>query len=196
MTKSNGEMWLALICLGISLSILGIGTTLPKKEVSGGLNLCESSQGDRGYLSGIVTSVTKKNGDLLVNLTEGTEGCTGLLMADYNAKGKLLPGNRVKVKVKVVQDRIFQLVSNDILIDPTVVDTQGATEKPEKIEILIRKRPEFSTGDTYALFAINVKGEMLNLKINKKIAEEIQYNRPVFVYYYQSTKVVSGLEYH
>lgn len=155
MTKSNGEMWLALICLGISLSILGIGTTLPKKEVSGGLNLCESSQGDRGYLSGIVTSVTKKSGDLLVNLTERTEGCTGLLMADYNAKGKLLPGNRVKVKVKVVQDGMFQLVSNDILIDPTVVDTQGATEKPEKIEILIRKRPEFSTGDTYALFAIN-----------------------------------------
>ncbi|MEH1863257.1 MAG: hypothetical protein V7L21_35815 [Nostoc sp.] len=194
--KSNGEMWIAVICLSVSLGILGLGTTLPRGSKAGGLNLCESSAGERGYLSGIVTSVTKKNGDLLVNLTEGTQGCGGLLMADYNAKGKLLPGNRVKVKVKVLEEGMYQLVSNDILIDPTVVDTHGGTETPEKIEILIRQRPEFSTGDTYALFPINVKGEMLNLKIDKKIAEEIQYNRPVFVYYYESTKVVSGLEYH
>ncbi|MHC5719839.1 MAG: hypothetical protein ACYTX0_49350, partial [Nostoc sp.] len=114
-SKSKGEMTLALICLGISLSILGLGTTLPKKEISEGLNLCKSSTEDRGYLSGIVTSVTKQNGDLLVNLTEGTEGCTGLLIADYNAKGKLLPGNRVKVKVKVVQEGMFQLISDNIL---------------------------------------------------------------------------------
>ncbi|MEH2044414.1 hypothetical protein [Nostoc sp.] len=149
--KSNGEMWLALIALTISFGILGIGATLPRGSKAGGLTLCEASTGVRGYLSGIVTSVTKKNGDLLVNLTEGTQGCGGLLMADYNAKGKLLPGNRVKVKVKVLKEGMYQLVSNDILIDPTVVDTQGATEKPEKIEILIRQRPEFGTGDTYAL---------------------------------------------
>ncbi len=194
--KSSGEIWLALGLLTISLAVLGYGTTLPKEEKAEGLTLCKSSVGDRGYLSGIVTSAEKRNGDLLVNITEGTEGCSGLLMADYNAKGKLLPGNRVKVKVKVVQDGMYQLVSNNILVDPTVVNTEGATETPAKIEILIRQEPEFSSSDTYALFPIRVKGDVLNLKINKKIAEQIQYNKPVFVYYYPSTKVVTGLEYH
>ncbi|MEH2060277.1 MAG: hypothetical protein V7K97_29915 [Nostoc sp.] len=194
-TKSNGEIKLALICLGISLSILWVGTTLPKKESAEGLTICNSSNGDRGYISGIVTSVEKVNGKLNVSITEGTEGCEGLLIASPDKSGKLLPGSRIKAKVNVVQQGMYQLIG-DVSVDPTVVNTEGNTEKPVKLEVMIRVHPEFAEVDKYAIFPINVKGEILNLKIDKKKAAEIRYNEPLFVYYYESTHVVTGFEYH
>ncbi|PHM11697.1 hypothetical protein [Nostoc sp. 'Peltigera malacea cyanobiont' DB3992] len=193
MTKSNGEMYLALGFLTISIGILAVGTTLPKKEVQG-MTLCSSKAGDIGYVSGIITSVRKEGSKLTVNLTEGTKGCDSVLFAKVYQFKNLEAGKRIKFKAKTIDEGMYDL-KGEAEIDPTVVDTNGETEQPTKITAYITERPHFYTGNNLALLAIYVEPKTLNLKIDEGNSNQILLNKTATVYYYASTKVVTSIEY-
>lgn len=190
----KGEIYIALGLLAISLGILGVGSTLPKPNTTG-VNICNAKEGDKGYFKGIVTSVEKSNGKLLVNITEGTKGCKVLLTAHYNMMGKLTVGSRIKFLAVAETEGILKLTSDSIEKDPTVVDTEGNTETPESIKVRISDLPYFRGSDSYGELSINLgTGIPLDLKIDQKKAKEIILDQPIKIYYYPSTKVISQIE--
>ncbi|MEH2044093.1 hypothetical protein [Nostoc sp.] len=191
--NDKGELTLAIGLLIISLGILGIGTTLPKKTTEG-MTICNAKVGDTGYMQGLITDISKEAGKLSIQLTEGTAGCNGLLLAASSNSVNLKVGNRIKVKVKVVGDGMYNLI-NQAEIDPTVVDTLGNTEETIKLELTFSSKPELYGSDKYAVITVNTNEGRLKLKIDKEKLSQIRLNQPGSLTYYASTKVVSSVDY-
>lgn len=190
----KGEIYIALGLLAISLGILGVGSTLPKNNTEG-ITLCNAKEGNRGYFNGVITSVTKEENKININLTEGSQGCKILLIANYNMIGKLTVGNRIKFLAVVETEGILKLASNNIEKDPTVMDTGSNTESPESIKVKISELPEFKGSSEYTELSINLgTGIPLDLKIDEKKVKEIILNQPIQIYYYPSTKVINQIK--
>ncbi|MEH1960914.1 MAG: hypothetical protein V7L05_13725 [Nostoc sp.] len=106
----------------------------------------------------------------------------------------LKTGTRIKFKAKTIDEGMYDLIG-EAEIDPTVVDTNGETEKPTKITAYITERPHFYTGETLALLPIYMEPRTLKLKIDEGNSNQIILNKTATVYYYLSTSVVTSIEY-
>lgn len=164
--NDKGELFLAIGLLGISLGILGFGTTLPKKTTEG-MTICNAKVGDTGYMQGLITEISKDAGKLSIQLTEGTQGCNGVFLAASSNNVNIKVGNRIKVKVKVVGEGMYNLISQAEL-DGTVVDTLGNTEQVVEMKLTFHSKPELYGTDKYAVISINTENQgQLKLGIDK-----------------------------
>lgn len=194
MKENKGALILTIGLLGLGLAILGIGTTQPRKYTEG-MTLCSDNKvGDVGFIQGIITDKTKSYGRLSLQIKEGTQGCTGLLTTDVSNFVNLDVGNRIKGKVKIVADGMYELIG-EAQLDPTVVDENGETEDINTIKVRINTRPKFYVGAKYAGFSINRKDGFLNLKIKEAIADQIRIGEIATIYYYSSTKEIKEIKY-
>jgi hypothetical protein len=190
----KGELTLAIAGLGISFAILGIGTTLPQKTTQG-MTICNAKTGETGYMQGLITDISKNAGKLSIQLTEGSNGCNGLLFAASSNDVNLKVGNRVKIKVKVVGDGMYNLI-NQAELDGTVVDTSGNTEAVTTLKLTFHSKPELYGNDKYAVISINTKNQgQLKLGIDKEKLAQIRLEQEGTLTYYPSTKIVSSVSY-
>lgn len=198
-TKTDKSLvWIILGILGVCLGGLFLASSVQKPSTSE-INYCaEDSQQSKGVVRGIVTDISRQtNGNLLVSLTSGTEGCSTVVSSRRHFFNYTRVGDRIKFKAS--QSGEFLTVESTPEIDPTVVDSQGNIGEVITIEAAWVRKPKLLDIQDSMLITINHREKdgsttQHEVEISRKQIEQIELGKRYQISYYKDTKKIADLK--
>jgi hypothetical protein len=188
MKKDNSVIWLTLGLLGVSLSVLFLGGNMQKPSTTE-INYCTEGSQSKGVVRGIVTDISRQpDGNLLVSLTSGTEGCSIVASSRRKYFNYIKIGDRVKFQASQSGD--FLTVESTPEIDPSVVDNNGKIGETKSVEVIWRKLPRFFNNESSTLIYLGNQ----RVEITKLQANQIQLGKKAVVTYYVDNEKIADIK--